>query len=132
MEREAHQKRQNPRPAVLSVFSSLCSVASMAFCVFLSINTSDVTRRIVDLESRIGEPNLIRPVGYSVDDFNILIRDRVDELLSQRSYENLAKIRIARQADTTECNCPPGQPMELDIRFPPPAASRAKLAVPAL
>ena len=85
MEREAHQKRQNPRPAVLSVFSSLCSVASMAFCVFLSINTSDVTRRIVDLESRIGEPNLIRPVGYSVDDFNILIRDRVDELLSQVS-----------------------------------------------
>ena len=84
MEREAPlKKRQNPRTAVLSVFSSLCSVASIAFCVFLSINTSDVTRRIVDLESRNDEPTLIRPVGYSVDDLNVLIRDRVDELLSQ-------------------------------------------------
>ena len=86
MEREAPlQKRQNPRTAALSVFSSLCSVASIAFCVFLSITTSDVTRRIVDLESRNGEPTLIRPVGYSEDDLNVLIRDRVDELLSQVS-----------------------------------------------
>lgn len=160
----APQKRQYCRTTVLNIISSLCSVASIAFCILLSINTTDIKNRVVDLESGNGEHTFIRAPGYSMDDFNSLIQQRVNELLSQvrldltlallelivcrdsitdeltlfqlcrnppqiltfyathhvqmnensilftfqRSYENLVKIRTARQA-SPECSCPPGK-----------------------
>ncbi|KAE8279029.1 Collagen alpha-1(XXV) chain CLAC-P Collagen-like Alzheimer amyloid plaque component [Larimichthys crocea] len=108
MEKEvAPQKRQYYRTTVLNIISSLCSVASVAFCILLSINAADIKNRVVDLESGNGEHTFLRVPGYSMDDFNSLIEQRVDELLSQRSYENFVKIRTARQA-SPECNCPPG------------------------
>ncbi|KAK5848465.1 hypothetical protein PBY51_006077 [Eleginops maclovinus] len=107
MEKEvAPQKRQQYRTTVLNIISSLCSVASIAFCILLSINTADVKNRVVDLESGNDEHTFIRAPGYSMDDFNSLIEQRVDELLSQRSYEQFVKIRTARQA-SPECSCPP-------------------------
>ncbi|TKS92786.1 Collagen alpha-1(XXV) chain CLAC-P [Collichthys lucidus] len=135
MEKEvAPQKRQYYRTTVLNIISSLCSVASVAFCILLSINAADIKNRVVDLESGNGEHTFLRVPGYSMDDFNSLIEQRVDELLSQarrnpskhlksscvhmnenailftfqRSYENFVKIRTARQA-SPECNCPPGR-----------------------
>ncbi|KAI3376487.1 hypothetical protein L3Q82_016947 [Scortum barcoo] len=106
MEKEAAPgKRRHSRTTALNIISSLCSVASVAFCVLLSINAADTRSRVAGLES--GEHTLIRAPGYSLDDLNSLIEQRVDELLSQRSYENLARIRTARQA-SPECNCPPG------------------------
>lgn len=84
MEKEvAPQKRQCHRTTALNVISSLCSVASVAFCILLSINAADIKNRVVDLESRDGEHGFIRAPGYSMDDFNSLIEQRVDELLSQ-------------------------------------------------
>lgn len=84
MEREvALQKRQYCRTTVFNIISSLCSVASIAFCIFLSINTADIKNRVVDLESGNGEHTFIRTASYSMDDFNSLIQQRVDELLSQ-------------------------------------------------
>lgn len=84
MEKEvAPQKRHYCRPTALSVFSSFCSVASIAFCVFLSINGADIKNRVVDLESGKGEHTFTRATGSSVDDLNSLIQQRVDELLSQ-------------------------------------------------
>lgn len=84
MEKEvAPQKRQYHRTTALNVISSLCSVASVAFCILLSINAADIKNRVVDLESRDGEHGFIRAPGYSMDDFNSLIEQRVDELLSQ-------------------------------------------------
>lgn len=80
MDKEA-QKRRPCHSTALSVISSLCSVASVAFCVFLSFNAADIKSRVVDLESGDGEHTF----GYSVDDFNSLIQQRVDELLSQVS-----------------------------------------------
>ncbi|KAG8006224.1 Collagen alpha-1(XXV) chain, partial [Nibea albiflora] len=107
MEKEvAPEKRQYYRTTVLNIISSLCSVASVAFCILLSINAADIKNRVVDLESGNGEHTFLRVPGYSMDDFNSLIEQRVDELLSQRSYENFVKIRTARQA-SPECNCPP-------------------------
>ncbi|GLD53670.1 collagen alpha-1(XXV) chain isoform X1 [Lates japonicus] len=106
MEKVAPQKRQHCRTTVPNIISSLCSVASIAFCILLSINAADIKNRVVDLESGNGERTFIRAPGYSMDDFNSLIQQRVDELLSQRSYENFVKIRTARQA-SPECNCPP-------------------------
>lgn len=85
MEKEvAHQKRQHCRTAALNIITSLCSVASIAFCILLSINAADVKNRVVDLESGKGEHTFIHAAGYStMDDFNSLIQQRVDELLSQ-------------------------------------------------
>lgn len=84
MEKEvAPQKRQYCRTTVLNIISSLCSVASIAFCIILSINTTDIKNRVVDLESGNGEHTFIRAPGYSMDDFNSLIQQRVNELLSQ-------------------------------------------------
>lgn len=84
MEKEvAPQKRQYCRTTVLNVISSLCSVASIAFCILLSINSADVKNRVVDLEGGTGEHTFIRAPGYSMDDFNSLIEHRVGELLSQ-------------------------------------------------
>ncbi|KAK2899717.1 hypothetical protein Q8A73_012846 [Channa argus] len=109
MEKEvAPQKRQRCRTTVLSIISSLCSVASIAFCIHLSLSTADIKERVMDLESVNGEHTYIRAPGYSMDEFNSLIQQRVDELLSQHSYENYVKIRTARQA-SPECNCPPGK-----------------------
>ncbi|TNN83933.1 Collagen alpha-1(XXV) chain [Liparis tanakae] len=109
MEKEvAPQKRHYYRTALLNIISSLCSVASVAFCILLSINAADVNNRVLHLETGNGEHSFLRAPGYSMDDFNSLIGQRVDELLSQRSYENLVKIRTARQT-SPECNCPPGE-----------------------
>lgn len=84
MEKEAApRKRQYWRTTVLNIISSVCSVASIAFCIFLSMNTADIKNRVVDLESGNGEHTFIRAPGYSMDDFNSLIEQRVDELLSQ-------------------------------------------------
>lgn len=84
MEKEvAPQKRQHCRTTVLSIISSLCSVASVAFCILLSINTADIKTRLVDLENVDGERGFVRAPGYSLDDFNSLIQQRVNELLSQ-------------------------------------------------
>lgn len=86
MEKEelvAPQKRQRCRATVLNIISSFCSVASIAFCVLLSINTADIRSRVVDLESGNGEHTFTRAPGYSADDMHSLIRERVDKLLSQ-------------------------------------------------
>lgn len=84
MEKEAAPlKRQHCRSTVLNIVSSLCSVASIAFCIFLSFNTADIKNRVVELESGNGEHTFTGFPGYSMDDFNSLIQQRVDELLSQ-------------------------------------------------
>lgn len=84
MEKEvAPEKRQCHRATVLNMISSFFSVASIAFCILLSINAADIRNRVVDLESGNGEHTFIRAPGYSMDDFNSLIEQRVDELLSQ-------------------------------------------------
>lgn len=85
MEKELspRQKRHYCRTTALNVFSSFCSVASVAFCIFLSISGADIKNRVVDLESAKGEHTFTRAPGYSVEDFNSLIEERVDELLSQ-------------------------------------------------
>ncbi|MEQ2314492.1 hypothetical protein AMECASPLE_012663 [Ameca splendens] len=100
------QVKRHYRAAALNIISSLCSVASIAFCVHLSISAADIRSRVVGLESGTAERTFIQARGYPMEDFNSLVQQRVDELLSQRSYENFAKIRNARQA-AADCNCPP-------------------------
>ncbi|KAJ3585212.1 hypothetical protein NHX12_013933 [Muraenolepis orangiensis] len=129
MESEAPpQKRPSPRTAVLNLFSSLCSVASIAFCVFLSLNASGIRTRLEALESGVDTSPLLRPPGGSADHLDALIQGRVDQLLSQRSYEHFAKIRTARQAEPTECTCPPGKQQQTH-RQPHPSVSSALCTV---
>lgn len=79
----ATQKRHQCRATVLNLISSFCSVASIAFCVLLSVNNADIRSRVVDLESGNSEPTFTRAPGYSLDDMNSLIEERVEKLLSQ-------------------------------------------------
>ncbi|KAJ8339779.1 hypothetical protein SKAU_G00344120 [Synaphobranchus kaupii] len=110
MERKAASHTRQSCSRTFAGFLSLSfSVASLAYCVFLSVQTSEIRERMAELENGNAE-FLYRPFpGFALDKLNSMIHDRVDQLLSQRSYEHLAKMRIARQAPA-ECNCPPGPP----------------------
>ncbi|MFT7806363.1 collagen alpha-1(XXV) chain isoform X7 [Arapaima gigas] len=94
------QARRDRCSTSASVLSVALSVAAVAVCVLLSARTSEVRARLAELERahRAGPSHL-----------DALVRERVEELLSQqRSYEHLAKIRAARQAPP-DCTCPPGE-----------------------
>ncbi|KAJ8262537.1 hypothetical protein GJAV_G00167540 [Gymnothorax javanicus] len=118
MERESMTyKRQDCCRTFGSVISLLFSVVSVAFSVFLSIQTSEISQRVVELETGNGEILFHQVPGFSMDRFNSLVRERVDQLLSQRTYEHMAKIRTARQAPT-ECDCPPASRSQQRDRRP--------------
>lgn len=86
MERETTSlKQQYCCTTVMNVISSLFSVASLAFCILLSVQTSAIADRVLDLETGHGEQIFHRVPSFSVDQFNSLIQERVDELLSQVS-----------------------------------------------
>lgn len=90
MEKDAAEttKTHRRRCQCLHIISSFCSVASVAFCVLLSLNAAEIRSRVVDLESggaangAHGSP-LVQLPAYSLDELNSLIEDRVDDLLSQ-------------------------------------------------
>ncbi|XP_051980951.1 collagen alpha-1(XXV) chain-like, partial [Xyrauchen texanus] len=99
-------KRRHCLRAIVDAIPFVFSLVSFAFCFLLSVQTGEIKDRVVDLESGSGA-RLFSPLhGLSMDQFNSMVQERVDELLSQRSYENLARIRTVRQA-SPECNCPP-------------------------
>ncbi|XP_029695928.1 collagen alpha-1(XXV) chain-like [Takifugu rubripes] len=99
MEKDAaRQERRRRRAAALSVAACALSVASVAFCVLLSINAAELRNRVLDLE----KPQSAR------EDVDSLVEQKVEELLTQRAFENYVKIRTARQT-SPECNCPPGK-----------------------
>ncbi|MCI4377494.1 hypothetical protein PGIGA_G00204230 [Pangasianodon gigas] len=82
------------------------SIASVAFCILLGIQSSDLKNRMLDLESSNGE-RLSHPFAeVSIDEFNSMVQERVDEVLAQHSYEHFARIRTAREV-SPDCNCPP-------------------------
>lgn len=66
-----------------NVLSFVFSAVSIAFCIFLSVQTAEIKSRVLDLETGDGEQLFSRPPGFSMDEFNSLIQQRVDELLSQ-------------------------------------------------
>ncbi|KAJ8377845.1 hypothetical protein AAFF_G00250770 [Aldrovandia affinis] len=101
-------KRQHCCRTFANVISFIFSVVSVAYCILLSVQTSEIRERVVELESGHGELLYHQARGFSMDQFNSLVRERVDQLLSQRSYEHLAKVRSARQAPA-DCSCPPGK-----------------------
>ncbi|MGH0137483.1 UNVERIFIED_CONTAM: hypothetical protein FKN15_035375 [Acipenser sinensis] len=92
-------------PTVLSFILSLLCVA---YCILLSVRTSEFQDRVFALETGKGELYYHRAPAFSVDQLNSMVQERVDELLAQKSYEHLAKIRIAREAPP-ECSCPAGK-----------------------
>ncbi|XP_051579703.1 collagen alpha-1(XXV) chain-like isoform X2 [Myxocyprinus asiaticus] len=108
MERDTGSgKRQHYFRTIVDVIPFVFSLVSFAFCFLLSIQTSEIKGRVVDLEIGSGARILSPFHGLSMDQFNSMVQERVDKLLSQRSYEHMARIRTARQA-SSDCNCPPG------------------------
>ncbi|KAG5261329.1 hypothetical protein AALO_G00302740 [Alosa alosa] len=107
VESVAAGKRRYCFRTLANVLSFAFSAVSVAFCIFLSVQSAEIKSRVLDLETADGERMFSRPPGFSMDRFNSMIQQRVDELLSQRTYESMVKIRTARQT-SPECNCPPG------------------------
>lgn len=89
----AGKRRHCLKPAV-DVIPFVFSVVSFAFCFLLSVQTSDIKDRVVDLESGSGARFLSPFNGLTIDQFNALVQDKVDKLLSQVSVPKLFKIRI--------------------------------------
>ncbi|TRZ04406.1 hypothetical protein DNTS_023512, partial [Danionella cerebrum] len=127
MENDGPGKRWHCLKTTANVTPLAISLGSFAFCILLSVRSSDINSRIVDLEAG-SRGWLLSPFhGISVDRLNVMVQERVDELLSQvcnrfqqnpqlssgpdtshRSYEHMARIRAARQVSQPDCNCPPG------------------------
>lgn len=100
MEREAASlKRLYCCTTAMNIISSLLSVASLAFCILLSLQTSEIKDRVLDLETGHGEHVFHRVPGFSGDQFNSLIQERVDELLSQVSISRALASNMARLAN---------------------------------
>lgn len=82
-------KRRHCLKAVVDVIPFVFSVVSFAFCFLLSVQTSAIKDRVVDLESG-SDARLLSPFnGLTTDQFNAMVQERVDKLLSQVSYPNL-------------------------------------------
>ncbi|MBN3289659.1 COPA1 protein, partial [Polypterus senegalus] len=93
-------------PGVLSFLSSLLSIT---YCILLSVRTAAIQERVVALEmGHKGDLYYHSSPSFSTEQLNSVVQERVDELLSQRTYEHLAKLRIAREAPS-ECGCPAGR-----------------------
>lgn len=74
--------------AITGAIPFVFSVASVAFCILLGIQTSDIKNRMLDFESSNGE-RLLHPFAeVSIDEFNSMVEERVDEVLSQVSHPN--------------------------------------------
>ncbi|XP_063811894.1 collagen alpha-1(XXV) chain-like [Pseudophryne corroboree] len=96
------------RKTVPSVLALVLSLLSLASCLYLNVKSIDLQGRMWALEhGQSGE--VFHVPGLSVDQLNSIVQEKVDRLLSQRSYENMAKIRISREAPA-DCNCPAGPP----------------------
>ncbi|KAL7880152.1 hypothetical protein SRHO_G00024060 [Serrasalmus rhombeus] len=104
----ASKRRRHCLRSAVNGAPFVLSAVSVAFCVLLGVQTNDVKNRMTDLESaRLSYPL----AALSTEQLNSVIRERVDELLAQRTYEQFSRIRTARQA-SPECNCPPGMVLE--------------------
>lgn len=76
-------KRRHCLRATVDVMPFLFSLLSLAFCFLLSFQNREIKDRVVDLEIGSGA-RLLNPFhGISMDQFNSMIQERVDELLSQ-------------------------------------------------
>lgn len=67
----------------VNVLACLFSFVSFAYCILLSVQTSEIKTRVAELETGNGELLYHQVPGFSMDQFNSLIQQRVDELLSQ-------------------------------------------------
>ncbi|XP_069779209.1 collagen alpha-1(XXV) chain-like [Narcine bancroftii] len=89
---------------------NVLSLGSVAFCICLSVKTSQLEERILDLENVKGDA-LLPPLSPSsaADRMRVLVQERVDHLLNQRFHEDTVRRRHAREV-STECSCPAGPP----------------------
>ncbi|XP_054059136.1 collagen alpha-1(XXV) chain-like [Rissa tridactyla] len=94
-----------------SALAALLSALAAASCVYLGVRTSDLQARVAAIEGARGGFSAAAPLpplpGFSLEQLNAMMQEKVERLLAQKSYEHLAKIRVAREAPP-ECNCPPG------------------------
>jgi len=76
-------KRRHCLRANVDAMSIVFSLLSFAFCFLLSFQNREIKDRVVDLEIGSGTRLLSPFHGISMDQFNSMIQERLDELLSQ-------------------------------------------------
>lgn len=87
-------KRRHCLKGAVDVIPFVFSVVSFAFCFLLSVQNSGIKDRVVDLEIGSGARLLSPLYGLTMDQFNAMVQEKVDTLLSQVRDPKLFKIRI--------------------------------------
>lgn len=78
-------RREHYLRTVTGAVPFVLSVAAVAFCILLSVQSNDIEHRVAGLESATGEL-LFHPFSkISMDQFNSMVQGRVDELLAKVS-----------------------------------------------
>ncbi|XP_060039922.1 collagen alpha-1(XXV) chain-like [Erinaceus europaeus] len=91
-----------------ALLAALLASAALLACLYLGVKTSRLQARIAALESAQGDPLSVPWQPQYLDQLKATVQEKVERLLAQKSYEHMAKIRIAREAPS-ECNCPAGK-----------------------
>lgn len=76
-------RRRHCLRATVDVMPFVLSLLSFAFCFLLSFQSKEIKNRVVDLEIGSGARLLSPFHGVSMDQFNSMVQEQVDELLSQ-------------------------------------------------
>ncbi|OCT97110.1 hypothetical protein XELAEV_18009333mg [Xenopus laevis] len=94
-----------------NVLACVFSLLSMASFLYLNMKTNDLQGRVWALQHGKSGDIAFHMPGLSMDQLNSIVQEKVDRLLSQRSYEHMAKLRISREAPA-DCNCPAEPPLQ--------------------
>lgn len=94
MEKDAAREARRREPLSLGACACALSVASVAFCVLLSINAAELRNRVRVLD-RVLDQVLERPAAAR-EDVELLVEQKVEQLLTQVSREARGASREAR------------------------------------
>ncbi|CAF96678.1 unnamed protein product [Tetraodon nigroviridis] len=89
----ARQQRRHRRVAALAAASAALAAASVAFCVLLSVSAAELRNRVLDLE----QP------GGSAEDLDVLVEQKVKELLAQVDTRTQRDTHTHTQTHTFRC-----------------------------
>ncbi|XP_069486275.1 collagen alpha-1(XXV) chain [Ambystoma mexicanum] len=92
----------SPLPTAWALLASCClCLACFAGCLYLTLSAGSMLGTAPP-RGQHWEPG---------EQLRALVREQVERLLAQRTYEDhAAKVRIAREAASMECNCSAGPP----------------------
>ncbi|XP_064422906.1 collagen alpha-1(XXIII) chain-like [Latimeria chalumnae] len=96
---------------VATLLCLLLAASSVAFCVLLHVQTSELQERVRALETERGASGTPAGQGLPAEEGTLLplLRQKVEEILQEKLSAGLVRTRLVREAPS-ECVCPPGPP----------------------